>query len=255
MKGTVFHKNAICWFQKGIVFFILLVGCGKSSDVDGSDVDDKEQYNQLPFASETDQEGPPAPKQFVQSMPQDMLEKIHVEMEYVNQDRKEVCRLDWGSMALREKLDRSVVATASVHGVAVLDGVVQESEGRRRNCTVLLIVPLNVEAPPSLPWTWNYKEEHLTNPNNIAERYSRTTTGPKINIITNKGDGSIYDEEPIYPKPPTKDPYAVEMEGYTRILSGSRFSWEKVLFYAESYMRVKDHAGLELKVWYTTSAK
>ena len=58
MLGSVIRKAHIFQYQQVIVYFILLIGCGKNSDADS-----KEEYNQPPFFSETDPgSGPPAPE-------------------------------------------------------------------------------------------------------------------------------------------------------------------------------------------------
>jgi len=136
-------------------------------------------------------------------------------------------------------------------GTAVYNGTVQEGDGWKKVCSVMLVVPWDVEENQDLPWTWTYNISQYTNPQNKAIWESWVSTHPTIYMVMNE-EGPEYEEQTIYPNPPCEDPYNVELSGSTTILEWSSISWQAINLYAESKIRVKDHSGMELEITYST---
>lgn len=209
---------------------------------------DEETYGRVPPHDQEIKDGSVAEtltKKTVTEMSEGQLARAKVEMKYLKDGAIEECVPELGTSAIYTMPDYSIYAGIMLHGTSKRNGKLLAEGDWKKQCTVTAWIPWDMGNPADTPYTWTYKNEHITEWTTYAMKES-AKSGPTIAIIIKRDD--FYDEQPVYPRPPEADPIRIAIKGSTTFLPGSVLTWEKAAIELRSQITVKDHEGNEMEV-------
>jgi hypothetical protein len=245
MKLGVIKLLGSVYFGMIAFLFVDLFGCQPEKNNKDSKIDiGDEEYDHIPTPKKylVDTSTQSSPEFKSSTIPKEMLNNIVVKVKYIKKNSAEICELEQGSFLLKKTNDGTTYS-----GINLL-GILDSGPDWVKYCSVDFLVPWDLDNPPSLPLKWEYLGEYASD-GSMAVRESYFGTGLSIyKVIQN--EEVEYDEEVIYPRPPGVDPHNVEIEGQTVYREGTSISFEEVEIKAQSCIKVKDHAGMQIEVSY-----
>ena len=208
-------------------------------------IDTEESYGDVPTDDTYPDSDYDSPHKVVyKNIPQELIDRIVIKVKYVGENKIEACIPESGKFIIERNADGSEYVKTTIHGT------ISSGENWEKVFNLQLSAVVDMNNPPSFPYSWEYSIEHYQNPENLAQRYAYNQTILRIYKILFE-DGMPYSEETIYPNPNAVDPENVVLEGYTRLLEGSMLSYgDDLKIISESKIYEKDHVGMELEVTY-----